>query len=191
MSETVLLQRFIDKKNELALEGFSVAHGKEVMIVTEMTWKYLIQGYYSPYHNVTMFKNEDMRRKLESLFAEIGFDGIFEVEFIIDQDDTPYFLEVNFRASAWNYTGSCAGMPLSYLWVKSMTNGRIDVNDRKTFEDFTSMSEVIDFGKRVDTGKITLAEWLKDFKEAKCTYYYNKEDIEPFLALREYWDKLK
>lgn len=191
VSPVILIQKFINKKNELALEGFSISKGKEILIVTAMTWKYLIQGYYSPYHNVTMFKDKEMQKKLQAMFEEIGFDGIFEVEFIIDQDETIYFLEINFRASAWNYSGSCAGMPLSYLWVKSMENGYIDKHDRKDFEDFTSMSEVIDFGKRVDTRMITLPEWLKDFKEAKCTYYYNKDDIQPFLALKSEWDKLK
>jgi len=52
-------------------------------------------------------------------------------------------------ASAWNYSSTVAGMPLSYLWVKSMNSGYIDDNDRKTFEDFSDMSEVIDYGKRV------------------------------------------
>ncbi len=53
------------------------------------------------------------------------------------------------------------------------------------------MSEIIDFGKRVDTGKISLQEWLKDFKEAKCTYIYNKEDIGPWESVYENWEKFK
>lgn len=189
--EVILIQRFVNKKNEYALEGFTVAKGDQMLIATAMTWKYLIEGYYSPYHDVTMFKNDEIEKKLQSMFKEIGFEGIFEVEFLIDQDGTYYFLEINFRASAWNYTGAVAGMPLSYLWVKSMIKGYIDDNDRKEFDDFTSMSEVIDFGKRVDTGKISIAEWLKDFKEAKCTYYYNKNDIKPFEMLYEKWNDFK
>ena len=190
-SSTVLLQKYVDKKNEYALQGFTVNKGNEMLIATAMTWKYLIKGYYSPYHDVTMFQNKEMETKLLSMFSKIGFEGIFEVEFIIDQDDTFYFSEINFRASAWNYTGSCAGMPLSYLWVKSMVNGHIEKDDYKSFENFTSLSEPIDFGLRVDTGKISLAEWLKAFKEAKCTYYYNKDDIAPFEMLYQYWDRLK
>lgn len=190
-SSVVLLQRFIDKKNEFALEGFSVDSGKQLLIATAMTWKYLITGYYSPYHDVTMFKDKEMEKKLISMFAELGYEGIFEVEFLIDKDGTYYFLEVNFRASAWNYTGTVAGMPLSYLWVKSMLNGFIDENDKKEFEDFTSMSEVIDFGKRVDTGKISIAQWLKEFREAKCTFYYNKDDMAPFEVLYDKWDLFK
>lgn len=190
-SPIIQIQKFVDKKNEYAIEGFTINKGKDLFIGSTLTWKYLIKGYYSPYHDVSMFKDENLRIKLESLFAEIEFEGIFEVEFLIDKDGTYYFLEANFRASAWNYSSTIAGMPLSYLWVKSMVNGFIDQNDVKEFEDFTDMSEVIDYGKRVDTGMISLAEWLRDFKEAKGTYYYNKEDMAPFEVLFEHWDEHK
>ena len=190
-SPIVQIQHFIDKKNEYAIEGFTVNHGKEIFFGTTLTWKYLIKGYYSPYHDVTMFKNREMGEKLRSLFKEIGFEGIFEVEFLIDQDDTYYFLEANFRASAWNYSSTVVDMPLSYLWVKSMDAGRINPNDEKEFEDFTDMSEVIDYGIRVDGGKVSLAEWLRDFKAAKGTYYYNEKDMAPFEYLFEHWDEYK
>lgn len=190
-SPTVLIQRFVDKRNELALEGFTVNQGKEMMICTAMNWKYLIKGYYSPYHDVHMLKDEDMEHKLQAMFAEIGYEGIFEVEFLIDKDGTYYFLEINFRASAWNYTAACAGMPMSYLWSKSMLAGHIDPSFKKEFDDFTSMSEIIDFGKRVDTGKISLPEWIKEFKNAKCTYYYNQKDMGPYDYVSDKWDQYK
>ncbi|WP_294618307.1 biotin carboxylase [uncultured Bacteroides sp.] len=190
-SPLIMIQHFVDKKNEMALEGYTVNHGQEMHIVTQLQWKYLIQGYYSPYHEVCMFTDKEMEAKLIAMFKEIGFDGIFEVEFLIDKDGTYYFMETNFRASAWNPTGMCASMPLAFLWVKGMENGTIDPGDRKEFEPFTSMSEIIDFGKRVDTGKISLQEWLKDFKEAKCTYIYNKEDIGPWESVYENWEKFK
>ena len=190
-SPKVLIQRFVNKKNEYALEGFCINQGNEMMIVTSLTWKYLIEGYYSPYHDVMPFSNKDMEDKLKKMFKEIGFEGIFEVEFLIDQDGTYYFLETNFRASAWNHTGSIAGMPLSYLWVKSMLDGHIAENYKKDFEQFTDMSEVIDFGKRVDSGKISLAQWLLEFKQAKGTYFYDEQDPEPFKVLFEHWDDFK
>lgn len=190
-SPKVQIQRFIDKKNEYAIEGMSINKGSEILIGSTLTWKYLIKGYYSPYHDVTMLKDETIRTRLESLFAEIGFEGIFEVEFLIDKDDTYYFLEVNFRASAWNYSSTVAGMPLAYLWVKSMNDGYIAADAEKAFEDFTDMSEVIDFNKRVNGGICSFAEWLRDFKEAKGTYYYNKEDPAPFEILFEHWDEYK
>lgn len=190
-SPVVMLQKYIDKKNECALQGYVVNHGCDMHIVTAMTWKYLIKGYYSPFHDVYMYEDEESRIKLAKMFKEIGFEGLFEVEFMIDQDGQYYFSEINFRASAWNYTGSCADMPISYLWVKGMLNGCVDSGDIKLFEPFTSMSEVIDYGKRVDTGKISIAEWLRDFREAKCTYFYNKDDMAPFEMLYNEWDNFK
>ncbi len=190
-SPTVQIQHFINKKNEYAVEGFAVNHGKEIFIGTTLSWKYLIKGYYSPYHDVTMMKNAEMREKIRSMMEEIGFEGLFEVEFLIDQDGTYYYLETNFRASAWNYSSTVVGMPLSYLWVKSMDAGQIDCADEKPFEDFTDMSEVIDYGKRVEGGLCSFAEWLRDFKEAKNTYYYNKEDPAPFKYLFDHWDEYK
>ena len=53
------------------------------------------------------------------------------------------------------------------------------------------MSEIIDYGKRVDSGKVRLAEWLKDFKEAECTYFYHKDDTESWEFVRDNWDKYK
>lgn len=190
-SPTVQIQRFVDKKNEYAIEGFTTNKGTQMLIGSTLTWKYLIKGYYSPYHDVMMLKDESIRTRLQSLFAEIGFEGIFEVEFLIDKDDTYYFLEANFRASAWNYSSAVVGMPLAYLWVKSMDEGSIAEDAEKPFEPFTDMSEVIDYGKRVDGGMCSLAEWLRDFKEAKGTYYYNKDDMAPFEYLFEHWDEYK
>ena len=190
-SPTVQIQRFVDKKNEYAIEGFTTNKGTQMLIGSTLTWKYLIKGYYSPYHDVFMLKDEAIRARLQALFAEIGFEGIFEVEFLIDKNDTYYFLEANFRASAWNYSSAVAGMPLAYLWVKSMDEGNIPEDAEKPFEPFTDMSEVIDYGKRVDGGMCSLAEWLRDFKEAKGTYYYNKDDPAPFEYLFEHWNEYK
>lgn len=190
-SPLIMIQHFVDKQNEMALEGYCVNHGKEMQIATQMTWKYLIQGYYSPYHDVCMFTNKEMEQKLQAMFEEIGFEGIFEVEFLIDKDGTFYFMETNFRASAWNPTGLFAGMPLAYLWVKGMENGTIDPADRKEFEPFTSMTEIIDYGKRVEGGMVSFGQWLKDFKEAKCTYIYNKNDIGPWEEACANWEKFK
>lgn len=190
-SPSIMIQHFVDKQNEMALEGYTINNGKDMHIITKMNWKYLIQGYYSPFHDVSMFTDVDMAAKLQAMFEEIGFNGVFEVEFLIDKDGTYYFMEINFRASAWNPTCKFAGMPLPFLWIKGMENGYIDDTDRKSFEPFTSMSEIIDYGKRVDGGLCSIGEWLKDFKEAKCLYIYDKDDIGPWKEACLNWNAFK
>lgn len=190
-SDEIMVQHFIDKENEMTLEGYSINHGQDFHIVAQCTYKYLLPGYYSPYVDVQMFKFPDLEAKLASMFKEIGFEGVFEAEFIIDKDGTFYFTEINFRASAWNYVGVVAGMPLPYLWCKGMENGHIDPADRKQYEPFVAMSEVIDYAKRVEGGMISEPEWWRCFKEAECTFIYNKDDIAPFEEVYKNFEAFK
>ena len=192
LSGDVLIQKYIEKKNEMTYEGFSINHGEEVLIGIQCEYNYLIKGYYSPYHSVKSPEDASMVASVKSLFKEIGFEGMFEVEFLIDQNGTYFFSEINFRNSPWSYSATKAGMFLPYAWCVSMKNGRIDETVFKRIDEpYNAMVEPIDYSKRVEDGKISIAEWLKDFKEAKCTYYYNSEDPEPYKSLYQNWDSLK
>ena len=190
-SPTVLIQKFIDKKNEYCLEGFAINGGTQVMVSTSLTYKYLIQGYYSPYQDVLPFDDKRMHKKLVNLFSDIGYEGVFEVEFLIDKNNALWFLEINFRASAFNYTGTVAGMNIPFLWMKSTLERTIDCKSKKEFEPFTAICEPIDYGIRVDKNMVSLADWIKDFKNAKCTYYYNENDMTPFAYALENWGDFK
>lgn len=182
----VVLQHYIDKKNECALQGFSINHGKDLFIGVAMDWKYMIKGYYSPYHNVYSFNKPDIQKKLNAMFVEIGFEGIFEIEFLIDQDDTYYFSEINFRNSPWSYAAFIAGMNIPYLWAWSMVEGAIPKDAYKEIvEPFDSMCEPVDYEKRVVERKYSQSEWIQDFKNAKCKYFYDQDDPAPFFIMIE------
>lgn len=187
---TVLVQKYIEKQNEYCMEGFSANKGNDVLIAIVSTYNYLLPDYYSPYMTVRNMTNDYIKNSLKGMFAEIGFEGVFEVEFLIDQDGTYYFGEINFRNSTWSYAATKAGMPLPVLWAQTQEQGFMTQNADKEFEPFTAMVEPIDYAKRVKTGKIDLAEWMKDFKEAKCGYYYSPDDLEPWRVCVNNWDNL-
>lgn len=189
-ASTVLVQKYIEKENEYCMEGFAANKGKDVLIAIVSTYNYLLPDYYSPYMTVKPMENEQIRKALEGMFEEIGFEGVFEVEFLIDKDGTYYFGEINFRNSTWSYASTMAGMPLPVLWAETQENGNMREDICKKFKPFTAMVEPIDYAKRVKTGNIDLAEWMKDFKEARCCYYYNADDIEPWRRCIENWDNL-
>lgn len=190
-SETILIQKYIDKKNEYCIEGFSANNGNNVFIAIASTYNYLLPDYYSPFMTVQNMENNYIESKLISMFREIGFEGIFEVEFLIDQDETYYFSEINFRNSTWSYAATKAGMPLPILWAETQENGYIKKDAYQKIEGlFTAMVEPIDYAKRVKTGTIDLAQWYIDFKEAKCGYYYSIDDIEPWRICVNNWELL-
>lgn len=189
-ASTVLVQHYIEKQNEYCMEGFAANKGNDVLVAIVSTYNYLLPDYYSPYMTVRNMTNDSIRQALKAIFKEIGFEGVFEVEFLIDQDGTYYFGEINFRNSTWSYASTKAGMPLPVLWAETQNQGFMSTENAIEFDEFTAIVEPIDYAKRVKTGKIDLAEWLKDFKEAKCCYYYNAEDIEPWRVCVNNWDNL-
>ena len=188
---TVLIQKYIEKVNEYCLDGYCANRGKAMFHGIASKYNYLIPGYYSPYMTVMPLEDETIRKGVEGMMEEIGFEGIYSIELLIDKDDNYWFLEINFRNSTWSYASTCAGMSLPVLWAKSMLSGKVDESDYKEIpEGFTAMVEPIDYAKRVKTGKCDLAQWLIDFKEAGCGFYYSKDDIEPWRVVVENWDQL-
>ena len=190
LSPTVLIQRFIEKKNEYCLDGFCINKGKQMFAAIASTYNYLSPGYYSPYMTVTNFDNAEMQKALQGMMEEIGFEGIFSIEFLIDRDGTFYFCEINFRNSTWSYAATVAGMPLPVLWAESTLEGSISENIYKPIPDgFTAMVEPIDYEKRVMEGRASFAQWLSDFKNTNCPFYFNNEDPEPYYEMMKHFGK--
>lgn len=185
-SPRVLLQKYIQKKNELCLEGTSVNHGKNILISIASHYNYLLKDSYSPFMTVQNLHNKKVEDSLKLMFSEIGFEGIFEVEFLVDKDDQLYFLEINFRNSTWSYASTIAGMPLPVIWAKGMLEPSSLLRSyREIKEPFWAMVEFDDFVKRVKKHKVTLRKWFFDFKRCKCKYYWGRNDSSPFFSMFE------
>lgn len=182
-SKNILLQKYIDKKNELAIEGFSVDKGKKVCYTIGINFNYKLEGKYSHYMTVKNFEDNEIKKNLNEMFKEIQFEGIFETEFLVDKNDKLYFLEINFRPSAWNYSSTVAGMPLPVLWAEATLNKQNPEKFSKKFKSFTAMSEPDDIRNRVKTHQISFVKWIKDFIKCKCHYYINKNDMKPFWSV--------
>ena len=183
LSPQVVIQKYIEKKNEYCLDGISFNKGKNIFIPIESTYNYLIKGYYSPYMTVKPFNNTEMQKALSNMLTEIGFEGIYSIEFLIDNDNKYYFSEINFRHSTWGYASTVAGMNLPELWIKGMVEGRLPDNSKKEFNPFTAVVEPIDYQKRVVERNMDVKAWITDVIDCKCHFYYNKNDLEPFFEM--------
>lgn len=183
-SPDVILQKYIKKKNEYCMEGFSVNHGNDMIVTIASTYNYLQDKTYSSYMTVSNFDKKEIKEPLDKMFKEIGFEGIFEIEFLIDKKDNMYFSEINFRNSTWSYASTCAGMNLPYLWAVSMLNNEFAEKYYKYIPvPFTAIVELTDFKVRVLGRKISILQWLRELKRCKCRYYLNKKDMKPIIAM--------
>lgn len=191
LSKKMLLQKYIQKRNELCIEGMSVAHGKEVFLSIASTYNYLLKNGYSPYMTVNNFNNPSLYTQIKNIIEEIRFEGIFEVEFLIGEDHKLYFCEINFRNSTWSYASTCAGMNLPFMWSQAMLTSDMKLVKQKTIpENFYAMVEIDDFINRVANRKISVFKWFKQMICCKCRYYLgNFDDLMPIVSMITY--KLK
>ena len=188
-SKEILVQRYIDKVDEVSFDGFSVDHGKKSVILTEVYQEYCIPDKYSPYWAVGNNTDLATTSKIKSIIEEIGLEGIFEFEFLVDKDRTLWFLEINFRNTALGYSTTAAGMPQAKLWCESMVLGDIPSDMKKPVPDgLKAMAECFDYDARVKTGIITKKEWMKQYKACQCKLYKGHDDNIPFY--RFMWYKL-
>ena len=185
-SQRVMVQKYIIKKIEYCLEGFSCNQGKDVLISIESTYNYKLPMSYSPYMTVNSFHNKNnVFPALKKMFEEIGFEGIFEIEFLEAEDGTLYFGEINFRNSTWSYASSCAEMNLPVLWARAMLENKIPDNCLKEIPEpgFKAMVELTDFKERVVKRKYPIYKWVTDLRMCKCRYYLGKKDLKPVFCM--------
>lgn len=189
-SKKVLVQQYIEKVDEASFDAFSVKKGKDVFIVMEAYQMYNIPDKYSPYWKIQNYRNEEIGEKIKKIIAEIGFEGIFEFEFMLDKNGDYWFLEINFRNTALGYATTVAGMPQVTMWCASMEKGEIDHSKRVEIPNgMRAMAECFDYDVRVKGGMLTKEEWLKEFMTAECKMYMGRDDFEPFRLFMEYKQK--
>lgn len=182
-SPTVLLQKYIEKKNELCLDGFSVNKGNDVHISIASNYNYLLPESYSSVFTSRQFKDSELFKKINEMFKSVGFEGIFSVEFLIDKNDVLYFLEINFRNSTWSYASTHAGVNLPYLWAECMLNNGINSDKIPMIQKpFVAMVEPSDFKSRVIGKRISIFKWISELKETDCLMVYNKQDKSPWFS---------
>jgi D-aspartate ligase len=183
LSEDLLVEEYIEKKNELCLDGFCVNHGEDVCIPFQTTYLRVAPGKYGNYMELTPFTKGKVYNQVCEILNKSSFNGIFSVEFLIDSKDELYFLEVNFRNSTWSYAFTYGGVNMPYEWAKATLKGAISINENMVRkEPFTAMVEVRDFKDFVLTGNVSFLKWIRDLIKTDCLYYWNKRDIKPVFS---------
>lgn len=179
-SPKLLLQEYIYKKNELAVEGFSIDGGREVYIPYGISFFRFSPEGYGAYMYCQPLRDEKLIAQLKAIIKECHFTGCFEIEFLIDQNDQLWFLEVNFRYSFWNYAVTFGGLNYPLAWAQSVLENHITEPEEGVLKPyFTAMSEPGDFGQSVASKKISFWSWIKDVHKADMCYFYHPQDSMP------------
>ena len=178
-ADNILVQEFIKKKNELCIDGISINGGEEVFMPYACSYYRFRPDSYGNYMYFFPFTDEKLIENIKRLIKQVHFTGIFCIEFLIDNNDELYFLEVNFRNSGWSYAFTKGGFNLPFRWAVSMLDNTLFMDSFKPLEKFDALQEIGDYYEFVKSKKIPLIKWLKEVK-ASYLFLYNSKDPAPF-----------
>ena len=186
-SPQLIIQEYVNKVGEFCMEGFSINDGQDIFIPYIADYIRYYNNSYGHYMNMIPFEECELKDKIKELFKLTKYNGIFEIEFMKGPDGKKYFLEINLRASTWNYALTVGGGNLPYFWAKSTLAGRILFEEMQLRDKpFQAIVEPSDFVRNVK--KVGFITWFKQCFSAECHYYYNKKDPKPFYSY--VWNRL-
>lgn len=180
----IILQEYIQKKEELPIEGISLRGGEEIRLLGRTVYYRLLKDSFGSYRYVEPFENKELETKIKTLIKRFQYTGPFQIEFIIDKDNIAYYLETNFRIAQQDYAFTKLGANIPYLFAISTLYNHIVENEihYNTKRKSSIMNEFEDFKNSVLHRRISLFQWIKDVQHADCFQFYNKQDMMPF-----YW----
>lgn len=178
----VIIQDYIEKPNlkEICITGVSAAD-KDIFIAGQIN-KYRIIGNGSTcYGQYTPEIDETLKEKVRKYISATRFTGIFDIEFLIDEEGQEHFIECNFRNGAYGYATTRGGFNLPSFFFHAMTtNGEIEVPSNLHAVVF--MEERSDI-LNVKQKRISLSQWLKDVCKTDVFLFSNRKDIGPMIRV--------
>lgn len=189
--DRILLQQYIDKKNETGFDAFVVNDGEETFLPLQLTYHHTTETSFG--NSIYFFEpiDKELCEKIKRLMRETRYNGIFSIDLLIGKNEKIYFLEINFRNSAWSYPSTSAGINLPVLWAQSVLKNNLEVGNvriRKMPYSAIDESEELAHALREGLG-ITIRALIKIWKCKSCVIW-NWKDQGPFWAkVREYISK--
>ena len=98
----ILLQEYIVKKDELPIEGISLRGGDEIILLGRTVSYRFRKDSFGTYRYIEPFSNPSLENKIKKIIKQFQYTGAFEIEFLIDKNESYYYLETNFRIAQQN-----------------------------------------------------------------------------------------
>ncbi|BFK64090.1 hypothetical protein I2700191B6_04430 [Dorea formicigenerans] len=180
------IQQYVDKQMEYQLIGCSLNAGETIIIPGFTTILRQPPNTNTGYLKYSPIKELNYDKKVVTDFIkEIGYSGLFSVEFIRDKEGIDYFLEINMRNDGNAYCVKCAGVNLPFIWCSSLL-GKDIANLKKDIDK--SVYFIPDFiDAKMGIESVGFFKWVYQFLAAKSHSLYNIRDMKPFLfEFKEY-----
>lgn len=180
-SDPFFVMDYIRKKQEICYYGMAIK-GKVYIDFYDIIDRFPKDsfGYYGTFYRC---EDDAIRQKCVSMMEEIGYEGLFDIEFLLGDDGVLYFMEVNFRVDGALYKLT-PGVNLPAEWCRLVDVAKEDLPDSLLInkDHFTGITEFQDFKACVLTGLVSPFKWLREFFTADRRMIINIKDPKPLFA---------
>lgn len=174
------VQKYIDRDFEFQLIGCSLDGGDKVIIpgFTKLIRqpKNTNTGYLKYSHATRLNFDYSIA---ERFIKEIGYSGLFSLEFLRGKDGKNYFMEINMRNDGNAYCVTCFGVNLPFIWYRHCCRQDYNVPDMEEDHYVMFMPELNDVKNIRNVG---IFKWLKECINADCHANFKLDDPIPFFS---------
>ena len=176
-SSIVIIQPFIEKSLEFQIIGCSLGD----RIIAPGYTKIIRQPYNTNTGYLVFDSLDNLNFNIKQVFefiVNIGYTGLFSVEFIRDKSGVDYFLEINMRNDGNAYCVTASGCNLPYIFYKFMASGEAPqvenkINRTYLIPDFIDLTEA-------RKQKVSMITWFYQFISADAHTLFDWSDLGPF-----------
>lgn len=180
----LIAQNFIDKQVEFQFIGCSL--DKENIIIPGVSIilrqpKETNTGYlkYVPFSE---FSENGLLQRCISFIREIGYTGLFSMEFLRDKCGNDYFMEINFRNDGNSICVTEAGVNLPYIWYAYNSCLEYKEEIQKPIHSVYVMPEFSDLKVAMRLYNKSIFNWIDDVRKTNRFMEYDSKDKKPFLV---------
>lgn len=183
----ILIQDFVtDVRQEIAVPGLSLPNGE--VIIKGVVNKHCIMGNGSTvYGEYSIDEHSALYEKISKYIQSVGYVGIFDMEFLLDNSGEYHFIECNYRNGAYGYAVTAAGYNMPYIFFQTITSQLW--NKPKKLQSVVFMEER-SYILNLTQKRMSPWHWLKAVLSTDVFLWFNRRDLRPYIRVPHFVKKL-
>lgn len=176
----ILIQDFVsDVREEIAVSGVSLLNG-DVIISGFVQKRCVIWNGITVYGKYCVDENFDLYNKIKSYIQKVGYVGIFDMEFLVDNSGEYHFIECNYRNGAYGYAVTASGFNMPYIFFQAITSQPWEMPKKlRSVVFMEERSYILNLTQR----HMSLWHWLKDVLSTDVFLFFNWKDMSPYMRI--------
>ena len=178
----ILIQDLVtDIKLEIGVTGISLPNGE--VIIRGIFYKQGIIGGSAVFGKYSIEERPELYGKIKKYIHEVGYVGIFDMDFLEDSQGRYHFIECNYRNGAYGYAVTAAGFNMPYIFFQAITS--------QLWDEPKNLRSVVFMEERSYILNLTMSfwRWLKDVLSTDVFLWFNRKDMKPYIRVPHFIKK--